>query len=756
MSTKTKSTWKIILPVFLVLVLVLILVLPKPIGRLKPGTNSDPTATISATEVAAVEDMLPIALAALSSERLFATVDDLTNFQPHSGWRGSATSGEAEALDYLQSRLENFSWLKSSGLTVESESFNVFTGTEDHASSLFLPKDGLETEIPADAIRGNRDDLALTLQMDSDAVPGDLEENPVIVQGHLTLIADKNMLDALSGSLQTGRILFVDYSLVNTVNYQSAENVKILTGLNPAAVVLVSTFSNDPQAAPATTIGDGGGVFQKTSYEKNFPLLFIEKENLAPLGINSWEDMTSFTAARVKWDNDVLNPAPSGNLIVHVPGRHTDKAVLVSAHIDSANSPGALDDGSGSAILMEILTILEETHIKPDVDLYLAWFGSEELGIYGSTYFTTTHSELISRLQAVVQLDCLTRPLDGLPSKVTLMVSHTPNNLYSDPLVKYMLSKSKDHDIPVEITYQPFASDNGSFTAFRVPNMNIINESSQMNDHPGGVWAAGHLHDPYDTLTRVREMEETFLNMARLGLAAALVPYPSADFNNVSPEKKVVFLANHTEAPQMTPAGFVAFSQALEVAGYEISVIPYGAALSSDSIASAELVVALPVYDFPIMDDQTSGYDTGWTREEAAIIDAYVRNGGKLLVVNCGARLKLVNRVMDLNEDWSDLNLLTEQWGVHFTRIGARAQTINAEDRGIMSGVSAMIVTPETAVEFETANGKVLAGMDGADYMALLEVGKGQVLILSDMTVLGDTEEGPLHEQLLINLANWK
>lgn len=37
-------------------------------------------------------------MAAISSERVFTTLEDLTSIQSHSGWRGSATTSEKEAL----------------------------------------------------------------------------------------------------------------------------------------------------------------------------------------------------------------------------------------------------------------------------------------------------------------------------------------------------------------------------------------------------------------------------------------------------------------------------------------------------------------------------------------------------------------------------------------------------------------------------------------------------------------------------------
>ncbi len=142
------------------------------------------------------------------------------------------------------------------------------------------------------------------------------------------------------------------------------------------------------------------------------------------------------------WDTDVMNPAPSGNLVVHIPGKNHEKPMLFSAHIDSPNSPGALDNGSGSVILLEIASVLNELEMQPENDLYLAWYGSEEVGLYGSAYFTTTHSDLLGKLQANIQIDCLSRPLEGLPAGIMPMYSHvSTSNLNSDPFKTFLDGK---------------------------------------------------------------------------------------------------------------------------------------------------------------------------------------------------------------------------------------------------------------------------------------------------------------------------
>lgn len=324
-------------------------VTPQPSGltnQIEPANTED------------VNQKLSILVDAISSERMFTTLENLTGIQEHSGWRGAGTAGEKEALNFIQSQLASLSWLSDNGMKMEREEFNVFLATEDHSSSLFL-SDGVKTiEIPADGIRGPRDDAASIIYMDSDGSLNDNIESPVTVDGGVVLIPDEIVLNGLVGTDLHGKLLLMDYGIVDTINPLAINNVRKIMELSPAAVILVTRFSNSNGESHGTFVGDGGGVFQRITWTRSFPLLFVEMENLAPFGIFDWDTMGTLTRARVVWDLDMVNPGKSGNLILHIPGGDPAKPVLISAHIDSPNSPGALDDGSGSAILIEIATLL--------------------------------------------------------------------------------------------------------------------------------------------------------------------------------------------------------------------------------------------------------------------------------------------------------------------------------------------------------------------------------------------------------------
>ncbi len=331
-------------------------------------------------------------LALISQERLFSSLEELTTIQPYSGWRNSATEGEAEALDYVAKTLEGMAYLQDLGLELERSSYHVFLATELWDTRLYLTTQGQETEVPADAPRGHRHDVTQALRFDSDGVLNDSERNPVEVQGGVALIRSASEIDdsARRAIYRAGLCFWTAQSSgwtrrTGTVARQRLHKSSP-NSLNraPAGLVLVTEFSDGPEGSQGKFVGDGIAL-EGVATEAVIPTLYTRLEDLAPAGISSWEELAQIETARLVWDTDVFSPGTSGNLVARIPGADSSQAIILGAHIDSANSPGAIDNGINSVALLEVAHILNEAQLQPAIDLYLVWFGSEEIGLYGSS-----------------------------------------------------------------------------------------------------------------------------------------------------------------------------------------------------------------------------------------------------------------------------------------------------------------------------------------------------------------------------------
>ena len=277
--------------------------------------------------------------------------------------------------------------------------------------------------MPADGLRGNRDDARLARQLDSDGVLNNADRNPVVVEGPVVVIRSAHELEALTPADVKGKIVVLDYAVVDRSLLGTNDAVSLAWGLaekGPAGVVMVTRFSNVQGESHGAFIGDGS-AFTWVEVEPLPPVLYARVEDSAEAGIESLDDLERIEAARLTWDADIFAPGTSGNLVARIPGADSSQAMILGAHIDSPNAPGALDDGSGSAILLEVARVLDEAQVQPPTDLYLVWFGSEELSLFGAAHFVATHQELLDRTRAMLQIDALSRPLDGLDAELRLV-----------------------------------------------------------------------------------------------------------------------------------------------------------------------------------------------------------------------------------------------------------------------------------------------------------------------------------------------
>ena len=84
---------------------------------------------------------------------------------------------------------------------------------------------------------------------------------------------------------------------------------------------------------------------------------------------------------------DVLRgEATSFNVLAESQDGDPNNVVMVGAHLDSVNDgPGIQDNGSGSAAILEVAEQMAK--VKPRNQVRIAWWGAEESGLVGSTYY---------------------------------------------------------------------------------------------------------------------------------------------------------------------------------------------------------------------------------------------------------------------------------------------------------------------------------------------------------------------------------
>ncbi len=85
----------------------------------------------------------------------------------------------------------------------------------------------------------------------------------------------------------------------------------------------------------------------------------------------------------------------SGNVIAEIPGTDlADEIVVMGGHLDSWDlGTGAVDDGAGVAITMEVLRQIKSRGLKPRRTIRLVLWGAEEVGLLGGYAYAKAHED---------------------------------------------------------------------------------------------------------------------------------------------------------------------------------------------------------------------------------------------------------------------------------------------------------------------------------------------------------------------------
>lgn len=103
-------------------------------------------------------------------------------------------------------------------------------------------------------------------------------------------------------------------------------------------------------------------------------------------------------------------PATAANVVGEIPGTG-DEIVVVGAHLDSWDlGQGAIDNGTGSAVVLEVARVLGSLDEKPRRTIRFVLFMGEEFGLYGSKAYVKAHESELDRIAFLMNLDMVGSP----------------------------------------------------------------------------------------------------------------------------------------------------------------------------------------------------------------------------------------------------------------------------------------------------------------------------------------------------------
>jgi len=254
----------------------------------------------------------------------------------------------------------------------------------------------------------------------------------------------------------------------------------------------VGELNGVPPLAAMTYYEDWPPYSEMWTAELDFPVFWI-----------SWEDAQHLIDLMAQGDVEVelrfkarVENSVSQNVAGLLRGQ-SNEIVVVGAHHDSMLTPGAVDDASGVAVVLEIARTLSTENLARTI--LFASFGGEELGLLGSADFARRYSE--NNIVAVVIFDSIAPgPENGLRIGLEGPRKYATTewlDAYAQELAENMGFYAKSEDI---YTIQGYA-DYASFTHLDIPGTWIYWVNPVRGE---AIWPIHTLGDNLDAVDKTR------------------------------------------------------------------------------------------------------------------------------------------------------------------------------------------------------------------------------------------------------------
>jgi len=153
-----------------------------------------------------------------------------------------------------------------------------------------------------------------------------------------------------------------------------AGRMKPAAAAGAAAVIIYNDVTSNVSA----------GTLSKPNPEEYVPTGYINRvDGLALVDrITAGEDVTAYFQ-----QTQTIETKITQNIFTETLEGDPNNVIMLGGHLDSVIAgPGINDDGSGTTLVLELKTALEQFKVKNRVRF--AWWGAEENGLLGSKYYT--------------------------------------------------------------------------------------------------------------------------------------------------------------------------------------------------------------------------------------------------------------------------------------------------------------------------------------------------------------------------------
>lgn len=369
-------------------------------------------------------------------------MDHIRHLSVDVGPRVAGSKEEKQAAEYLENQFLEY------GYSVSTQEFDV---RDSLKIQLKIIKNNEELSLGVANGSIETDEMGVTGNI-YDAGLGQPEDFSDDINGSIALIqrGENSYWEKVQNATEAGAIGVIIY-----------DNTESFTPLRPS----LNNSSSIPVVG--TTKENGESLLSQLSIEN-------VKANLL---VRTLRNQKSQNVIAVKKPANVENP----------------EIVYVTSHYDSVPfSPGANDDGSGTAAVLELARIMKD--FSTDKELRFVTFGAEEIGLVGSNYYVQQLSQAeISRSAINFQLEMLGTNWEPASKLMVNTVTGQPNLVW-DYTKEAVEKLGIDEDLLV--LFRRGSSDH-------VPFHNVGIEAACFNMGPGTSALEPYYHNPQDTIEHI-------------------------------------------------------------------------------------------------------------------------------------------------------------------------------------------------------------------------------------------------------------
>ncbi len=188
------------------------------------------------------------------------------------------------------------------------------------------------------------------------------------------------------------------------------------------------------------------------------------------------------------------------NTIAEIPGTDPalkDEVVLLGAHFDSvAASPGATDNATGSAAMMEAMRILKAVGVQPRRTIRIALWGAEEQGLLGSRAYAREHLGDQSTMQLKPAHEKLSVYFKSDNGTGKIRGVWLQGNLAAGRVFEQWIEPLKDLGVEALAPRSVGSTDHASFDSLGIPAFQFMVDRLEYNSRTH--------HSNMDTVDRVQ------------------------------------------------------------------------------------------------------------------------------------------------------------------------------------------------------------------------------------------------------------